>query len=58
VRDRREVARHVAVLREAARRAIVETLADRRRQLVRLTEKYGFRASATRSDRCGNGSTS
>jgi len=43
VRDRREVARHVAVLREAARRAIVETLADRRRQLVRLTEKYGFR---------------
>jgi exodeoxyribonuclease VII large subunit len=43
VRDRREVARHLGVLREHARRAIVESIETRRRRLRTLVDQYGFR---------------
>ena len=43
VPDRRETARHLEVLRDSLRRAIVGGLEDRRRRLQSLLEKYGFR---------------
>ena len=43
VRDRHDVARHLGLLGERSRRAILEAVESRRRRLQALTEKYGFR---------------
>jgi exodeoxyribonuclease VII large subunit len=43
VRDVIEVRRHLTMLGDHADRAIAETVAERRRRLAMLTEKYGFR---------------